>query len=388
MQAGVVAACAALPLKSVLAHDGLDARRSLRSNPRSMMFSPSQTSQEQLGYYTRTSFAPYVNTQFKVYMGPSDTRGLKLREVTNYVAALPSSLPVSNASQIECFSLLFTAPGGGAFGQDTYLMEHEALGNFYLFMVPISAQSKKATDYYEAIIYRAPVESLAPNGVPKAPESKQESAAAAVAAGTATGVRLSKTEQEVYYFRPDKIKRPKAKKTDPGAEGRRAAQRLSMSQAPDIVGLRLGMTMEQVVAAFPGCETDKQVRASLNKPANRYGVKTLVITPWKFSTEKRFEGVNQVALTLLDGQVASFSVYYNSPTWTNVNDFVSKFSQEKGLPGADSWDARSGADNQMKTLKCRDFEINLFAGGENISTNYVQMRDLSAQQKLKGRSAG
>jgi hypothetical protein len=374
MKAGVVAACVALPLKSVLARDA-----SSLSNTLSPLFSPLQTGQEQLGYYTRSSFAPYVNTQFSVYVGPSNTRGLKLKEMTNYVAAFPPSVSTSDASQMECFSLLFTIPPGKAFEQDTYLIEHAALGNFYLFMVPVSDQRKKAVDYYEAIIFRAPVETLAPNGVPVAPAPRPERAA------SAPNARISKTEQDIYYFRPNAIKKPKAKKVEPGAEGRKAASRLSMSQAPDVAGLKLGMTIEQVLSLFPGSETDKEIRASLSRPVNKFGVKTLVIHPAKFSADKKFDGVNQIVLTFLDGRISTLNVSYSGPVWANVNEFVSKFAQEKGLPGSDSWDAKSGVDNQLKTLKCSDFEISVFAGGENVNFNYVKMLDLTAQQKLKGR---
>lgn len=377
MRAGVVAACVALPLKSVLGRDA-----SSMSNMLSPLFPPSQTGQEQLGYYTRSSFAPYVNTQFSVYLGPSNTRGLKLKEVTDYVAAFPTSVSTSDASRTECFSLLFTLPPGKAFEQDTYLIEHEALGNFYLFMVPVSDQRKKAVDYYEAIVFRAPLETLAPNGVPVAPASSPERAA-----NSTPNARIQKTEQDVYYFRPNAIKRPKAKKVDPGAEGRKVASRLSMSQAPDVAGLRLAMTIEQVLSLFPGSESDKEIRASLNRPVNKFGVKTLVIHPAKFSAEKKFDGVNQIILTFLDGRISTLNVSYSGPVWANVNEFVSKFAQEKGLPGSDSWDAKSGADNQLKTLKCSDFEISVFAGGDNVNFNYVKMLDLTAQQKLKGRVA-
>jgi hypothetical protein len=43
-------------------------------------------------------------------------------------------------------------------------------------------------------------------------------------------------------------------------------------------------------------------------------------------------------------------------------------------------------DTQLKTLKCREFEISIFAGGKNVhNINYVKMDDLLAQQKLNER---
>ena len=50
--------------------------------------------------------------------------------------------------------LSFTIPPGRSFKQDTYVIEHDALGAFYLFIVPVSPQSKQNPDFYEAVIYR------------------------------------------------------------------------------------------------------------------------------------------------------------------------------------------------------------------------------------------
>jgi hypothetical protein len=66
---------------------------------------------------------------------------------------------------------------------------------------------------------------------------------------------------------------------------------------------------------------------------------------------------------------------------------VTDFSTGKNMPAADSWETYVGMDDQLKTLKCKDFEVSLFAGGKNLSINYVQMRDLVALQKYKERRA-
>ena len=42
-------------------------------------------------------------------------------------------------------------------------------------------------------------------------------------------------------------------------------------------------------------------------------------------------------------------------------------------------------DNQLKILKCTDFEIRVFAGGPGGNLNYVLMKDLEAEKKLKDR---
>ena len=42
-------------------------------------------------------------------------------------------------------------------------------------------------------------------------------------------------------------------------------------------------------------------------------------------------------------------------------------------------------DTQLKILKCTEIEIRVFAGGQGGSLNYVLMRDLVADKKLKER---
>lgn len=394
MQAGVAAACVALPLKSALGRNELEGGAgSLLSAPQSPL-SP-KVDLEQLSQYTRSSFTPYVNTQFDVYLDPSNTRKLKLVEVRDYLASSSRAQAGESSPQTECFSLLFTIPSGRPFEQDTYLIEHGALGSFYLFLVPVSDQGKKGMDYYQAVIYRHPSypgsDAISSKDAPPARNTQVQTGRVAEEAAIKpqpSNVLNIKTDKEVFYFRPLAIA-PLAvpAKADPGAAGRWAASRLTLSQAPEISGLRLGMTMEEVLALFPGIKDDAEVRYSLSRPVSPFGVKSLFVKPGKYTTNKRFERVSQISFTFLDGRVSILNIGYGSYAWGHVDEFVAKFSEETGLPGADSWDAYVGLDTRLKTLTCRDFEVSVFAGGGDVDVNYVRMRDLIAQQKLRERSA-
>lgn len=395
MKVGVVAAaCAALPLKSALGQNGPEGRvASLSNNAQLPLSSFSKVSPEQLGYYTEASFAPYVNTQFRVYLSPSNTRGLKLIEVSDYLSTLPRSLTRGNSSKMECFSLLLTLPPGKPFEQDTYLIEHEALGTFYLFMVPVNLRSKTALEYYEAVIYRHPGNPSSYDSVlfndthPRGRQGSMASATQSEITGTSASGRNLKTDQEVFYFRPKEIKSTAVQTEAPGAAGRRAASKLAVAQAPDIGGLKLGMSIEQVLALFPGIKDNAEVRASLSGPASPFGDLSLIISPENYSPKKKFDRVSQIVVTFLDGRVSTLIVSYDGPMWEHVDGFVAKYSAETKLPAADSWDAFVGMDTQLKTLRCKDFEVSVFAGGNNVNINYVQLRDMTAQQKLKERKA-
>lgn len=155
VKAGVLAAaCAGLPLKSVLAQNGQDVPKLRQPALQTQTLPPSSSSLEQLNYYTRSTFSPYVNTIFRVHLEASSARDLKLIEVSDYLSSLSKGNARAKEDGTECFSLLFTLPPGKSFEQDTYMIEHDALGTFYMFLVAVSGHSKVKADYYEAVIYR------------------------------------------------------------------------------------------------------------------------------------------------------------------------------------------------------------------------------------------
>lgn len=160
---------------------------------------------------------------------------------------------------------------------------------------------------------------------------------------------------------------------------------MTLAQAPRIIGLKLGMTVEDVLALFPGSKNDREVAESLSRPPNPFGVSSFLIKPERYSTQAKFAGVNQITFTLLDGRVSRFYIGYSGPEWKDVDEFVTRYFDGSNFPKADSWVAHVGLDTQLKTLKCRDFELIAFVGGEGGNLNYVQMIDGVAQKKLKER---
>jgi hypothetical protein len=176
-----------------------------------------------------------------------------------------------------------------------------------------------------------------------------------------------------------------ATKTSPAATQEKAACDLTQAGAPDIKGLRLGMTPEQVLALLPGSDQDAEVRARLANPPSNFGVSSFVLRPEKYGSKETFAGISQITFTLLDGRVSSFSAGYNGPEWPHVDKFVTKISEGTSLPPVDQWEPYVGMDNQLKILKCVDFEIRVFAGGPGGNLNYVSMSDLLAAKKLKER---
>jgi len=160
---------------------------------------------------------------------------------------------------------------------------------------------------------------------------------------------------------------------------------LTLAGAPDIKGLRLGMTPDEVLALFPGSKDDEEVRSSLSRPPNQFGGSSFLIRPEKYESKDKFAGVSQITFSLLDGRISSFTVGYNGPEYSHVDKFVAKFIEGTSLPPADQWEAYVGMDNSLKMLKCTEVEIRVFAGGAGGNLNYVLMNDLVAAKKLKER---
>lgn len=179
---------------------------------------------------------------------------------------------------------------------------------------------------------------------------------------------------------------PSAETNNPPAQDKSPCT-ITLAGAPDINGLKLGMTAAEVVALFPGSGEDKDIRESLAMPPSEFGVSNLTIRSANLVSNEKFAGVNHVTFILLDGHVSSFTVTYNGPEFSHVDKFVAKFIEGKNLPPVDQWEAFSGMDNQLKILKCSDIEIRVFAGGQSGTLNYVLLKDLTAEKKLKERKA-
>jgi hypothetical protein len=98
---------------------------------------------EKLG---RADFAEHLNTTFRAEAGPSEVFELELTDVKGIDEG-------ETGSKQERFSLMFSGPADRFYPQGTYQLEHERIGKFNLFIVPIG----KASDgrlLYEAAFNR------------------------------------------------------------------------------------------------------------------------------------------------------------------------------------------------------------------------------------------
>jgi hypothetical protein len=102
---------------------------------------------------TYATFAGCLGDLFRVHPGPEDVVELELVQATD----LGSHADVAGGEQGapgqgERFSLLFEGPHDRLLAQGTYQFEHDQIGSFPLFIVPVGAA--QGGPQYEAVFNR------------------------------------------------------------------------------------------------------------------------------------------------------------------------------------------------------------------------------------------
>ena len=113
---------------------------------------PHQCKTDRVFCFNRETFASHVGTDFRLYQrGASKGHGLRLEQVADHQSRLRSRRLRTHEG--ECFSLYFRGPASNDLTQDVYRLEHAALGEFQLFLVP-GRKSRTGSVVYEAVINR------------------------------------------------------------------------------------------------------------------------------------------------------------------------------------------------------------------------------------------
>jgi hypothetical protein len=165
------------------------------------------------------------------------------------------------------------------------------------------------------------------------------------------------------------------------------------ADSPSVRGLRLGMTVEQVVALFPAAIKRKQVKDAVEKAKAAKTSETVRISfnPATDSGNQQFAAVDAVSVSTYKGRVVDFSVQYVGPAWNSIDEWIGKLSEAFNLPSARDW--MVGPDETPnKVLKCGAIEIEgAVQGGSGTirirNTEYLkEMEDrMNAQEEKKRR---
>jgi hypothetical protein len=143
----------------------------------------------------------------------------------------------------------------------------------------------------------------------------------------------------------------------------RAQCTLKPEESPEVRGLKLGQSYEDVKKGFPRGRYVSGISDYPNELGlRRFRVSDLSrLAPYLLDSDvtipegwgKRFEGVEELELRFLDDKLASIEIGYDSSTkWDDPSEFTSAISQALKLP-LKGWHGRS----DKAQLECSGFEV-------------------------------
>jgi hypothetical protein len=156
-----------------------------------------------LANYTKATFISYLNSVFQ------------LHTVSGVVAVTLLNVDdMAPPKGGECFSLLFRG-GGSALRQDTYTIDHAALGTFKLLLVPVGTDDNGAQGYLATInrLSYSDATAPAPGGKPAKRTWMENSTTPTNSAPTATPPAVPATTPKLNP-KPVKRRKPSWKRTD------------------------------------------------------------------------------------------------------------------------------------------------------------------------------
>jgi hypothetical protein len=165
----------------------------------------------------------------------------------------------------------------------------------------------------------------------------------------------------------------------PAQENKCTLKLTQLKQAPELYGLRIGMTLDQVKVVVPSLQSG---------PADDLGFATTSFSP-DFNPQMDkvlYAGVRTVSLEFLDGKLFLLWIGFNKTyKWKTLDEFVPGMGAALGLP-AGAWPVNS----PKPTVDCEDFGITaaMIAGApsirlEDTSTREVWNQRRTAKEEMK-----
>jgi hypothetical protein len=157
---------------------------------------------------------------------------------------------------------------------------------------------------------------------------------------------------------------------------------LTPAQAPEIRGIRLGMTSERLLVLFPDDGNRSVITEAIkqSKRPNSYGLARFDLRPVPGTPDERFAGVNYITVELLDERVTSFHVAYAGTEWKSADQFAAKLSDTLHLPRS-SWER---GDEMRQWMKCDGFLVEAVAITQ-AAESWIRVQDSSAHRVVEDR---
>jgi hypothetical protein len=146
---------------------------------------------------------------------------------------------------------------------------------------------------------------------------------------------------------------------------------LKLSQAPAVRGVKLGMTVDELLPLFPGSSDSLGIKNVLSAAEGfpRFGDTTFSISPSSWGNKEWFAGISSYFFHTFDRRIIALTVQYDGfpsgARWKSADDLIQKFSDSLHLPGPKEWAPDpNNPYNPIKKLKCDGFEVTVSAGDQ------------------------
>lgn len=151
----------------------------------------------------------------------------------------------------------------------------------------------------------------------------------------------------------------------------------TLTRAPELRGLNLGMTLADVRRTFPSI--DRNPLALI--PDKNGFIKPVAVLPALDNKGKTYAGVRSVGFQFLDEKVFSIVFLYEDETLRNVDELAAKVSESLKLPAR--WQKIEYLQTERQ-MECRGFKVAVEAGGEtspSLAISDTKAAELLAQRK-------
>lgn len=151
---------------------------------------------------------------------------------------------------------------------------------------------------------------------------------------------------------------------------------LKPDQAPEVRGLRLGMTVARMRTLYTSLApraADEFGEAQITAGSNN-------LTPVE---QIAFKGIDTIHLDFIDDRLVEFGVTYANLPWKDLNQFISKTSELLKLPSG--W----SGDENTQTLNCNGLQIRAGRSSWSVgsASNYINFKEVGAGDVLTKRVA-
>lgn len=167
----------------------------------------------------------------------------------------------------------------------------------------------------------------------------------------------------------------------PSSPSRNSKCTLTPDQAPEIRGVRLNMSAEQLMSVFPEDKNRQKIAEAImrSKQEEAYGMANLIFQADPVRPNPRFENLNYINVTLLDGKVKSFFVSYGGAEWNDPDQFVARLTEGLRLPNW-TWEGTG----QSRMVQCYGFiiEAHITSGARGSA---IRVHDPSAPKVVEER---